>query len=477
MNDSEIIRSTMNDVINDTIRANEFSMNNLIYINNNTIKNEFNQPKKSDSEKVLIIKKIIEDHFIIDATIRQIFITIQSYSNNKFECLNSVLSNMFISDENKITIMDTFCKIQRFIHGVMRLKHIWRFKKSNIYNTDDLYLNPIHAGDKNTLVLFCNNTRYVFHIRELIGAINTSLSNASHFFAEPIVCKNPYTNLPFNKSALYNIYFAIRESTFIMPTLFHIYFLSDFNLSHFSMNNEQMVNEEYLRTYVQNNCTQNIFNHISEMCMDHKIHINIHKNFPKDKLFTIMKPYLEMYYMSAYSMNESKKSYHYRVLHRKLHEFVKYNPTFGRRKVRMTQINPFSKSRKIEYYFSDLCPPFYNVGNFAVSTKLFMNSHLCKHDYYNVRHGFNISRMNVNTVRRQMAVNSQAPSDEDTHVDGSEFDNDSDEEVDSDSEIDSDDEIDHQIQNAMNNENEVIYQDESEDESEGEEESVDESLD
>jgi hypothetical protein len=85
--------------------------------------------------------------------------------------------------------------------------------------------------------------------------------------------------------------------------------------------------------------------------------------------------------------------------------------------------------------------------------------------------------MNVNTVRRQMAVNSQAPSDEDTRVDGSEFDNDSDEEVDSDSEIDSDDEvdsdleIDHEIQNAMSNENEVIYQDE------GEEESVDESLD
>jgi hypothetical protein len=209
MNEDDIIRLTMNDLINDTIRANEFSMNNLIYINNNTnstIKNDFNQPKKPESdagsEKVLIIKKIIEDHFIIDATIRQIFITIQSYSNNKFECLNSVLSNMFISDENKITIMDTFCKIQRFIHGVMRLKHIWRFKKSNIYNTDDLYLNPIHAGDKNTLVLFCNNTRYVFHIRELIGAINTSLSNASHFFAEPIVCKNRLINRRFITSIL-----------------------------------------------------------------------------------------------------------------------------------------------------------------------------------------------------------------------------------------------------------------------------------
>ena len=37
----------------------------------------------------------------------------------------------------------------------------------------------------------------------------------------PFIYKNPYNNLLFNKSSLYNIYFAIKKSDYI----FHQYFL------------------------------------------------------------------------------------------------------------------------------------------------------------------------------------------------------------------------------------------------------------
>lgn len=47
-------------------------------------------------------------------------------------------------------------------------------------------MNPIHIGNKNTITLLQNNTKYVFHIRELIGCINTSLSNSCHFFFRTI---------------------------------------------------------------------------------------------------------------------------------------------------------------------------------------------------------------------------------------------------------------------------------------------------
>ncbi len=176
------------------------------------------------------IKSIIEQHFIHDKHIQLIF-QLNIDNGSKFKCLQNILSNVFISEINKEEIMNIFCKIQRFIHAMFRLQYIWKWKRANVYNTEDLYMNPIHIGQKNTIVLLQNNTKYIFQIKELIGSINTSLSNSCHFFLEPLVCKNPYTNLPFDKASLYNIYYAIRESTFIMPTLIHQYFLSDFDLS------------------------------------------------------------------------------------------------------------------------------------------------------------------------------------------------------------------------------------------------------
>jgi hypothetical protein len=244
-------------------------------------------------------------------------------------------------------------------------------------------MNPIHIGQKNTITLLQNNTKYIFQIRELIGSMNTALSNSCHFFIEPIICKNPYTNIPFDKASLYNIYFAVRSSTFIMPPLLHQYFLSDFHISDFAITNQHMMNEEYLRTYVDNNCAQEVNDIVKDMFDDHKINIKIHKGFPKDLLFSIMKPYLHLYFISNYSFNEFKKRFHFKILHRKLHEFVKFNPTFGRKKVRFTQLNPFSKSKKIEHYFDENHIVFNEPVDCQNSAKYFMKSHLCKKEFNN----------------------------------------------------------------------------------------------
>ena len=357
----------------------------------------------------ITMKTIFENHFMDDWYTKLLFTTpLDKIKTHKFSCMNDILSNMFLNESKKEEILNIFHNIQKFIHAIYRLKYIWKWKRANIYNTEDLYMNPIHIGDKNTTIILQNNTKYIFHIRELIGSINTSLSNCCHFFLEPLTCKNPYTNIPFDKSSLYNIYFAIRESTFIMPPILHQFFLSDFHLSNFAINNEHLLNKEYLRTYVNNNCIDDVRERVIEMFGEHHIAIKIIKSFPNDILLKIMKPYLNLYYISIYSLNEYQKMHHYKILNRKLVEFIKYNPTFGRKKIRLIDIKPFSKEKKVDIYFDDKHILFNKSFDCDNSSTLFMSSHLYKTDFYN-RNLFNVhSNYQINRFsRRELIVNDE----------------------------------------------------------------------
>ena len=96
--------------------------------------------------------------------------------------------------------------------GFLKLYSIYKWKKAKVYNIDsDLHGNPLN-NDKYTIRLLENNTIYTFKIHDLLNIIKDNLSNiyiAEYliFFQEPKMIKNPYTNIIFKKSLLYNIYF------------------------------------------------------------------------------------------------------------------------------------------------------------------------------------------------------------------------------------------------------------------------------
>lgn len=295
---------------------------------------------------------------------------------SKFEQLQGLLNNPFISDIVREDILNIFCKIQKCLYAISKLKKIFILKRTLLYNTDDLYMNPISPTGKNVIVILQNNTRYVFHIRELMHSINSSLSNCCHFFPSAITCKNPYTNIAFSKSALYNIYFAVRSSTYLMPLLFHKYFLCNFDYRVFCTENNGLINEEYLKTYLENSCLSNVFESVVEMFQVHNIKCNIHRTFPKQELYDIMKPYLKLYFISNFSINREKKRHTFCILHQKLHTFIEYNPNFGRRKVKLTPVRLFSKINKCTHYFNNKYPPFIDEYEKDRSLLSFMTSHL-----------------------------------------------------------------------------------------------------
>jgi hypothetical protein len=201
------------------------------------------------------------------------------------------------------------------------------------------------------------------------------------FFSEPIPIKNPYNNLPFNKSTLYNIYFYIRFNTNYYPELFFKFFDVDFNLTIFKNKNEYLLREKAISNFVYKSTSQILVNEIKRMItkynyVNKKNKIIIDEDFPKDKLIRIFQPYLLLHVTSQYAFLEHKKTEANYFLKRSLKRFQSFNPQFGRKKYKLLMgykrnFKRFIKEKLIE--FDDRHIKFNDV---EYQNEIFLEDHL-----------------------------------------------------------------------------------------------------
>jgi hypothetical protein len=218
-------------------------------------------------------------------------------------------------------------------------------------------MNPLDRNNRNIFSLLQKDKIYLFNTANLVNIICSSLSNAPHFFVEPLVLKNPYNNVPFNKSDLYNMYFFLKQSPIIMPVLFHNYFLADFDLRRFRDENENIIKDIAFKSSIRNGTSTSLYVNIIKMLKTYKPQIIIHSDFPKDTLVSIMQPYLFLYYTIQYSAEEYRIIDAQRHLKYKLNKLYKYNPAFGRKIIRLKRVG-FSKKMKKYIEFNDKHPIF-----------------------------------------------------------------------------------------------------------------------
>ena len=204
----------------------------------------------------------------IDTIFKILFYSLVNNSyKNKFvmfkESLNSFLS---FSREKFI---EYFCKIQKTYRALCRVAFLYKYKKYVISITTDMGLNDIDINSKHAICIYHSNTRYLFMVNDLIKIINTSLTNAPMFFIEPLPSKNPYNNLPFTKSNLYNIYFFIR----------------------FNTNYEYLLRDYSIKNFIKNLSVSNFIGEINKMLYSYNYNKNnknnkiiINSEFPKKKI-------------------------------------------------------------------------------------------------------------------------------------------------------------------------------------------------
>jgi len=356
-----------------------------------------------------------------------IFAIQKKYSvKKKFALLEKTLSNIFLNEEKKEEFLTVFQRIQKIYWVLGRFVHLVKYKKSKIIVENDLSLNPISEKDKNIFVLYQKHCRYLFHIRELIHLINTSITHSQHFFTLSLISKNPYNNIVFNKSTLYNIYFFMRFQTMYFSEPLHHFFLCDFHLMKFQEKNQYLLRKTSLVDFVENDSNKIITSYIYEMLHEYNARnpirkISIDSEFPVKKMIKIMNPYLQLYLTCKYSLIHSEKVIAKISLEKKLSRFHKFNSKFGRKIITFELKKTFQRtiilSKKV--CFLDNTIPFHEN-----SKNSFLTSHTTKEAH-------------ETTSTEENNLNQDGESDSDS-------DSDSDIDIDSDSDSDSDNDSDEQ---------------------------------
>jgi len=286
----------------------------------------------------------------------------KNYTNDNIDYSIKLLFNIFLKDE--VTVKKKFIffeetlkhflivniknefiyyffKIQKTYNVLNKFVYNYKYKKARLVVNTDIGLNELNTNDKNVICLFHNNSKYLFLITDLIKIINSSLTNSYMFFSQPKSIKNPYDNIPFNKSNLYNIYFFITHKTNYHNDLFFYFFNTNFNLNVFRIKHEILLRQYIIENFVKKSSADVLLLEIRRMikffnknCKPENM-IYIDKDFPSHKLIKIMKPYLYYYCISQYGHSQHIQRVSIFVLKKKLLEFNKFNPQFGRKRYKI----------------------------------------------------------------------------------------------------------------------------------------------
>jgi len=288
----------------------------------------------------------------------------------KYNWLKSILNNIFVSDSIKEDYLNIFNKIQKNYLSLNKFINLCKFKHKKIQVFTDLNMNLIDKiNDKFTIIILQNNARYYFLLSDLNNIIESALSNSPDFYLDILKPKNPYTNLPFNKTILYNIYFKMKQNFSIISSLFHRFFLCNFDNELFLLENESFIRDFAIKKYVFNNPDIILFPFVMDLIKQNKYtkKLKIHEDFPKSILIKIMKPFLYHCYIYKYGVYNREKTFLYKkMLDYKLYKFYKYNKNFGRIKYNINQ-------KKKKYYIFETK---FNSDHLTFNQIIFSNSNI-----------------------------------------------------------------------------------------------------
>ena len=248
--------------------------------------------------------------------------------------LPETISNYFIDSSNNITdisfyfhyvtsdvfkkespdMIKLYIKAKKIKNAFKKFFYLYKVKKANHVTDTDLYLNPLNDFPNNQKVsLFIDNAIYDFRISNIINLWNDCLTKNDGLFVKPIELKNPYTNIPFKKYNLYNLFLSILNSKFIMNSIILSFFKTHFDIDTFIYINFPLLKDIAITNFIKYSSTRELYEEIHNMLVEFEKDINyyylpssisnVRKKFYVKELSCI----LHYYCISKFSCNPLKK--------------------------------------------------------------------------------------------------------------------------------------------------------------------------
>ena len=218
--------------------------------------------------------------------------------------------NNFLSDETKKSIYDIFSKAIWTNNKLRTFMRFYRQKKlTDSEITTDLYMNDLtDYSEQLKIDIIENNTLYHFRLTDLLTIITKSLLNYDDVgLIKPLMPKNPYTNIEFSKANLYNIFYKAKESTILIPLLFHKFYLKHFNIRDFTIENDTYLINKSVINHIDNSSDYDIYLDILNLLENFKRKltlINVERmlrTVPVSVLINELKSAIKYYYLTKYS--------------------------------------------------------------------------------------------------------------------------------------------------------------------------------
>jgi hypothetical protein len=223
--------------------------------------------------------------------------------------------NIIIEKEKRKELIKVYIKAKKIVNILDKFSYRFKIKKAIIYDYNkDLLGNELSVFPKNQLFsLYQNNTIYNFRITDLINIIKESLLKCDGLFPRPTFPKNPYTNIEFNKSHLYNLCIKINESKFHIPTELSLFLRQHLNIKNFIYYNYPYLKEKIIENFPNN--SSNLFYEIKRMFNELKKYTEYKfldvpiTPMQKKKFIYDCKPCLVKWLKSLYSNNPNIRDY------------------------------------------------------------------------------------------------------------------------------------------------------------------------
>ena len=186
-----------------------------------------------------------------------------------------------------------------------------------------------------------NNTLYHFRLTDLLTIITKSLLNYEEVgLIKPLMPKNPYTNIEFSKSNLYNIFYKTCESPILVPLLFHKFYLKHFDVREFTVENDSYLIYNSVVNYIDNSSDYDLYIDVLNFLEKSKrklTFINIERllrTIPISVIIKELKPAIKLYYLTKYSTSVMRR----RDSELKIEKFlVSFNLKFKNREERVVR--------------------------------------------------------------------------------------------------------------------------------------------